>query len=218
MFVPTDPYTILIVAWVFLTGMLTGIVAYRILRHQKVMNRTVRILGVLSAILLALVLSLTFWIYSRGGFGAEHIGHAPEFSFTSLDGQTISSRSLRGKVVLLDFWATWCAPCVATLPAMARLQEQFSNRPFVLVGVSVDTEEDSWREFLATHKIGGVEYLDRDQQLRNKFQAPGPPTYVLIDLRGNIQFRQIGWAPTTYIQLKLEIEKALNSNAGAHQP
>ena len=218
MFVPTDPYTILIVVWVLPTGALLAVAAYRALRHRELVDRPVRILGVLSAILLVVVLSLTFWIYSRGGFGAEHIGNAPEFSFTSLDGQTISSRSLRGKVVLLDFWATWCAPCVATLPAMDRLQEQFSSRPFVLIGVSVDSEEDSWREFLAQHKTGAVEYLDRDQQMRNKFQVSGPPTYVLIDPAGNIQFRQVGWAPTTYVQLKLEIEKALTSDTPKQQP
>ena len=72
---------------------------------------------------------------------------APNFSFTMQDHQTISNASLRGKVVLLDFWGTWCPPCRESVPTLRDLNKKYSGKAFQLVGVSSD-DDDVWKTFI----------------------------------------------------------------------
>ena len=78
---------------------------------------------------------------------------APELTLTSLDGQTFTLRSLRGKIVVVDFWATWCAPCVEEMPMLAAVFEKYKGRKdFAMLGVSRDFEESDLRIFLDRRK------------------------------------------------------------------
>lgn len=71
--------------------------------------------------------------------------YAPDFSFTSLDGEHITLDDLKGKVVLLDFWGTWCPPCVESVPELRNLHKKYSKEPsFVLIGISSDSEDGVW--------------------------------------------------------------------------
>lgn len=202
-----DPYTILIIAWAIVTLAVIVRIAFRAARGNS--KTPGRVLGVTWIALAVLVAGMTAWIYSKQGFGATDLGKAPAFAATTLDSRTLSSQSLRGRVVLLEFWATWCAPCIATMPSMHSLERKFSAQPFVLLGVSLDQNPDVWRKFVAKNKMIWPQYLDRSRDLQTKFQVPGPPAYVLIDGNGDIRFRQLGWLPTTPLQLSSEISKAL---------
>lgn len=80
------------------------------------------------------------------------------FSFTTLEGQTITNDSLRGKVTLLDFWGTWCPPCRASVPMVAELHREFAGRPFQIVGISSDDDEATWRSFISENHMDWSEY------------------------------------------------------------
>jgi thiol-disulfide isomerase/thioredoxin len=73
---------------------------------------------------------------------------APPFAFTTSDGQRVSMDELQGKVVLIDFWATWCGPCREALPRVKKIAKNFAGQPLVVLSVSVDTDEDKWKEFV----------------------------------------------------------------------
>ena len=70
--------------------------------------------------------------------GLPELGPAPDFKLTTLDGKELTAAGLKGKVVVVDFWATWCPPCVAEIPGYVELQKKYADRGLVIVGVSLD--------------------------------------------------------------------------------
>ena len=137
----------------------------------------------------------------------EH--YAPGFSFASTSG-TISLESVRGKVVLLDFWASWCAPCVRALPSVKKVQKDHANDPFILVSISGDNEERPWRTFVDRNGMGWPQYWDHDHQLRTQFDVKVIPTYVLIDHEGIERLRVNGSGFHEARALAAEIDKQIN--------
>ena len=122
----------------------------------------------------------------------ERAARAPGFSFVALDGETVSLETLHGKVVLLDFWASWCGPCREAQPRLDRLRRSLAGEAFVRVAVSADRDEKAWRYYLETRSGEGVQYLDRDGVIRGLFRVRSYPTYIIIDHDGLIRGRYVG--------------------------
>jgi len=101
---------------------------------------------------------------------------APDFSFTSHEKQMISNSSLRGKVVLLDFWGTWCPPCRESVPTLRALQKKYAGKGFELVSVSSDDDEDVWRTFIEAQKMNWSEYIDLSGEVLSAFNVESFPT------------------------------------------
>jgi thiol-disulfide isomerase/thioredoxin len=118
--------------------------------------------------------------------------YAPAFSIVSADGQPLSLEALKGKVVLLDFWASWCGPCVRALPSVRKMQKDHAMDPFVVVGISADRDQHDWRAFTAKNGMIWPQYWDRDHRLQQTFGVTVIPTYVLIDGEGVEQQRVAG--------------------------
>ncbi len=78
---------------------------------------------------------------------------APPFSVATLDGQRMSMDDLQGKVVLLDFWATWCVPCREALPHIRQVAKKFQGEPLVILSVSLDSEEQNWKNFIVKNEM-----------------------------------------------------------------
>jgi len=119
--------------------------------------------------------------------------YAPDFSLTTADGEFVSLEDLRGKVLLLDFWGTWCPPCVASVPALRDLQKRFAKEPqFKMISVSCnDVDEAKWRGFIDKNQMVWTQYLDRDHHVQRAFEVRAFPTYILIDAEGIVRFREI---------------------------
>ena len=119
--------------------------------------------------------------------------YAPDFSFTSSEGEHITLEDLRGKVVVLDFWGTWCPPCVDSVPELRNLHKRYSKEPsFMLIGISSDNDEDEWREFTVKNKMVWPQYRDRDRRIQRAFGIRAFPTYIVIDHEGIVRFMSSG--------------------------
>jgi peroxiredoxin len=143
-------------------------------------------------------------------FGAERPagpvgeGHpAPDFTLPVLDGGEQSLASLRGRVVLLNFWATWCKPSEAEMPAMQRLHDSLAGEDFALVAVSVDAGPDEVRAFRDRLALGFPILLDPEKRAANAYQTFRFPESWLIDRAGTVVARYIGpreWDEPVYVE------------------
>jgi thiol-disulfide isomerase/thioredoxin len=119
---------------------------------------------------------------------------APAFAVTTLEGQRVSLDDLKGKVVLLDFWATWCGPCRAALPHMKNIAKNFQGQPLVILSVSLDQDEQKWKDFVAQN---GMTWLHcRDGRftgpIAKMFSVESIPHTFTIDADGVLQDEEIG--------------------------
>lgn len=134
---------------------------------------------------------------------------APDFSFTAEDNQQISNASLRGKVVLLDFWGTWCPPCRESIPTVRGLQKKYSGKNVQIVGISSDDDEAVWRTFIKAQQMTWLEYIDLSSTVQEAFKIESFPTYIVLDKDGVIRFRQSGFGEDTGANLEEALNKAL---------
>jgi thiol-disulfide isomerase/thioredoxin len=134
---------------------------------------------------------------------------APDFSFTTHQNQDVSNASLRGKVVLMDFWGTWCPPCRESVPMLRTLNKKYAGKTFQLVSVSSDDDEDVWKTFINAEHMDWAEYIDLSGNVLHAFKVESFPTFVVFDKDGVIRFRQSGEGPTTEMELEDAINKYL---------
>jgi tetratricopeptide (TPR) repeat protein len=129
--------------------------------------------------------------------------YAPDFSITTADGEYIALDDLRGKVVLLDFWGTWCPPCVSSVPSLRNLHRRYEKEPsFVMISISVNDEEDRWRAFTTRNQMVWPQYLDSEHKIQRAFGVHLFPTYIVIDHEGIVRFRSSGssWERTADLE------------------
>jgi peroxiredoxin len=129
---------------------------------------------------------------------------APNFSLPDLKGKKVSLTDFKGKVVLLNIWATWCAPCVAEMPSMEKLYQKLKHEDFELLAISVDESGDEVvKPFLEKHKLSFPVLLDTKGEIKNLYQATGVPESFIIDKDGIIVEKIIGprdWADSEAIR------------------
>ena len=125
------------------------------------------------------------------GSTPELVNHrAPEFTVRDSD-RAVALRDFRGKVVILNFWATWCPPCVEEMPALSAMQEQLRERVNVLA-VSVDQDADAYRRFLEEHKIKLLTVRDAEQKSNRLYGTSKYPETYIIDRTGIVRRKFIG--------------------------
>ncbi len=117
---------------------------------------------------------------------------APNVSFVAPEGRKIELSSYRGKPVLLDFWATWCGPCLASMPALNRIYVDVRNKGVAVVTVDQDVAAEFATEYLARHEYSWTNYHDVDWGVAKAFKAEGIPLTVLIDGQGKIVYYDFG--------------------------
>ena len=115
---------------------------------------------------------------------------APDFTVHD-GGRTVSLHDLKGKVVVLNFWATWCPPCVEEMPSLVALQDRMKNQVTVLA-VSIDTDADAYRKFLQDHHVTLLTVRDGDQKSNSLYGTYKFPETYIIDRQGVIRRKFIG--------------------------
>ncbi len=113
---------------------------------------------------------------------------APDFAVKDINGNTIRLSEERGKVVLLNFWATWCRVCVAEMDTLEKIYRRFKDKGFVIIGVSIDRYEESVKEFLKERRITFPVAVDPEKDIYfDKYGGFGVPLSFLIDKKGYIR-------------------------------
>jgi peroxiredoxin len=139
---------------------------------------------------------------------------APDFSITTAEGEYISLDDLKGKVVLLDFWGTWCPPCVASVPGLRDLNKKYSKESsFVMISVSSDSDEETWKEFVGREKMVWAQFLDRERAVQRAFKVSAFPTYIVLDSDGVIRYRSTGMSLDKESELENAIRKQIKNLA-----
>jgi thiol-disulfide isomerase/thioredoxin len=130
----------------------------------------------------------------------------PDFSVRDLQEREVSSADLRGKVVLIDFWATWCEPCKREMPGYQKLADRYGSRGFVVIGFKFDTMADTENPLLFAKKIG-VRYplAVASDDLKQKFCGiEGLPTTMLYDRQGILRKKVVGFEYTDAFETELQ--------------
>lgn len=111
----------------------------------------------------------------------------PDFAFNDINGKEVTLKSLKGKYVLIDVWATWCSPCRGEIPYLKKLEEKMHGKKIVFVSLSVDKDKAAWEKMVADQKLGGVQlHFGGDRSLMEAFKITGIPRFILLDKKGNI--------------------------------
>jgi len=111
---------------------------------------------------------------------------APLFSATTLDGKKLDLQKLRGKLVLVDFWATWCPPCRAEIPHLREVYEKYRKQGFEIVSISVNDPEAQLKQFLKTQPMNWIHIRDHEGKLAEKYGVVSIPAPFLIDHTGKL--------------------------------
>jgi len=134
---------------------------------------------------------------------------APDFTLKDVNGKTINLSSLKGKVILLNFWATWCPPCKAEMPSMNRLYNEIKAKGFEVVAVSTDNSLSPVKEFLAKSRVDFTVLFDEKKAVSRQYKVFSMPTTFLIDRNGFIVEKYYGEYEWTEPDVRKQIEKLL---------
>ena len=121
---------------------------------------------------------------------------------------------MEGKLVLLDFWASWCGPCRAGVPNVQRMSNIYSGEDFMVISVSEDEDETTWRNYVSSHQMTWTQRFDGDDSLSHRFQVEALPTYILLGRDGNEIQRWVGEDPGRTILERIgpEIKRRLQAS------
>lgn len=119
-------------------------------------------------------------------------GHAfPSLEFASLSGEQVSLKNLKGKVVLIDFWASWCGPCLRTMPDLVQTYRDYHDQGFEIIGISLDRDQSQLERYIRDTGITWQQYYDGlgwDNKMAKRFGIQGIPHVVLVDKNGAVHF------------------------------
>ena len=136
---------------------------------------------------LVLVAGLVGTVWAMGSRPPAAGMPASEFSLTDLDGKSHKLEQYRGKVVLLNFWATWCKPCTTEMPAMQTVYDELREKGFVVLAVNELEDEGKVREHIVAYKHTFPVLLDHENKVANQYGVFGLPVSVFIDQNGVVR-------------------------------
>lgn len=143
---------------------------------------------------------------------AQEVGKpAPDFELPNLNQEGIKLSGYQGKVVYLDFWASWCAPCRETFPWMNQLREKYGKDGLEILAVNIDTKRADADKFLGKIPAGFTVLFDPKRGVAKTYALKGMPTSFLIDRSGNVVSSHLGFQKDRAGELEAHIVKALES-------
>lgn len=170
-------------------------------KKLSVASVLVPVAGILAVTLLALG-------YLRGrenehpaGDGHSHDGairrkvgeKIPDLTLRTLDGQSVKLSEIKGKVILLNFWATWCPPCVLEMPSLQKLSTEYGPKGLAVVGLNLDENpEEVLAPFLKKHSIDFQTFVDPKGEVADRFTISGLPLTIVVDAKQTLLLEQLG--------------------------
>jgi cytochrome c biogenesis protein CcmG/thiol:disulfide interchange protein DsbE len=159
------------------------------------------------------VFILALVVFSCAKERGKHVpeGSAPDFTLSDIHGNTIRLSDLTGKVVMLEFWATWCGPCIDSVPEMNALYEEYRSRGFIVLGISMDKGKDMQTRLGSFAKEHSITYpiLHDSGDVNGLYGVNSIPSTFLIDKKGNMVSKHVGFSPSLKEILSKEIEALL---------
>jgi peroxiredoxin len=131
-----------------------------------------------------------------------------DFALKDLDGKTVRLADYQGKVVLLEFWATWCGPCKQSMPELQRLYDEYQDRGFELIAVSLDESVSAVRTFVEEYRLSFTVVID-DADVNSAYGVFSIPTTFILDKSGQVVRKHLGFAPGLFDSFSEEIEALL---------
>jgi thiol-disulfide isomerase/thioredoxin len=130
---------------------------------------------------------------------------APDFTLTTLDGDSITLSDFRGKTVFINFWATWCSPCRAEMPDIEAIYQEYKNKDVVVIGVDLGEDEDKVRRFVQDGGYNWIFTLDEAVKVGSEYRVRAIPTSFFLDQDGIIKAIQIGTMSKSAMEVQLAV-------------
>ncbi len=150
---------------------------------------------------------LIFTLFIVSAYAQSVNSKAPDFSAKDLQGNPVKLSDLKGKVVLIDFWASWCVPCKKSMPHIIELYNGYKDNSFTVIAVNIDTELKKLKEFEndLNAEFPFTVIFDKDSEIPPLYEVEGMPTTVVIDKDGKIKYKEVGYTD----ELKEKLDKIL---------
>ena len=136
---------------------------------------------------------------------------APDFTLNDLQGHPFKLSDQKGKVVFLDFWATWCPPCRMSIPELMKLHEAYSGKDVEIVSISLDDNPRKVLQFVTENNIKHTQLFAGDSQVERIYGVRGIPTFVVIDKEGKIAHMWTGFDPSMPDDWRSELDRLLKA-------
>lgn len=124
---------------------------------------------------------------------SETSGPAPNFTLTDRDGNSVSLEDLRGQVVMINFWASWCAPCREEMPLLEQIHRRYEPLGFTLLGVNVEENSSDAVSWLKDRPVSFPILFDPDNRVSKLYDVVAMPSTVIVDRQGNVRFLHHGY-------------------------
>jgi peroxiredoxin len=155
--------------------------------------------------------ALSFGLSWAAQAGALDTGaKMPEIGLKDLSGKPVNAASLAGKVVVIDFWATWCAPCREELPVLQKLYKKYGAQGLVVVGVSVDKDADNIKQFMQKMPLSFPIVHDAAHAVSGKYAPPRMPSSYIVDRKGIVRYVHGGYRAEDAADFEKQIQGLLS--------
>lgn len=145
-----------------------------------------------------IVLAATLLAVPTAVWAMVGVGDSPNLEFTTVNGVKVDKQYLKGKLVIVDFWASWCSHCVAAIPHMKKLHAEYGSQDIEILGVSSDRSKETMFKFVADKELNWLQYYDQGSKLGRLWGIPGIPTLFLLSPNGKVLWTgnpaQLNWS------------------------
>lgn len=163
----------------------------------------------LNSLLGKFIISIAFSSFAMIGHAKELSGAAPDFTLKSNQAKNIRLQDLRGQVVMLNFWASWCGPCRQEMPLMDDIYKKYEKLGFTILAVNVDEDSADADDFLNSVPVSFPVLYDNDSKVSELYEVDAMPTTVMIDKDGNKRFLHRGYKEGYELDYEKQVKKLI---------